>query len=311
MSFSLDVKKETAKVMLSKTQAKAQLAAMIQASLNQEDPDLGGPFKLTFSHVFLAKRYVELMKALYGIECEIEYVGKKKMTQTSSTSITIHEKVKIILEDLGLFVNHHFQGMVAKSLVVKDDDARAYIAGWFLIKGSINSPNTSNYHLEIRFKQETLADFVSVLLQRFYIQSKLTNRRHEKVLYIKSSEQIGDVLRLIGASNALLEFEDIRIHRDFHNSLTRLDNCEVSNEMKSIQTGHKQVEAIEKLIRYKRLNHMEKRLQEVAHLRLKHPEHSLKELAEEYEIESGESISKSGMKHRLDKLMDAANRIND
>lgn len=311
MSFSLDVKKETAKVDLSQSQAKAQLAAMIQASLKTESPKIMDSFKLSFSHVFLAKRYVQLIKKLYDIECEIEYVGKKKMTHTSTTSITISEKVKIIMEDLGLYVDHKVPTTVAQSLVVVDEDARSYIAGWFLIKGSINSPNTSNYHLEIRFRNKEQAESVKSLLERFFIESKLTTRRHELVLYIKSAEKISDVLRLIGATNALLEFEDIRIHRDFHNSLTRLDNCEVSNEMKSMKTGQKQVSAIEKLIRYKRLSHMEKRLQDVATLRLKFPEHSLNELAQEYEVESGESISKSGMKHRLDKLMDAASRIND
>lgn len=310
MSFSLDVKKEIASYELEDNHAKAQLASLIQAAL-KEEVVFGEPFHLSFSQVFLAKRYVQLLKQLYQVECQIDYEQKHKLTKTSTTSITITEKVKMILEDVGLYSRGKIQKKILLSRITSDEAVRAYLAGWFMIKGSINDPSTANYHLEIRFLDEETASFVQDLLKKFFVNVKLTKRRHEIVAYLKASDQISDVLRLVGAHQALLTFEDIRIHRDFHNSLTRLDNCEVSNEMKSMETGRKQVDLIEKLIAYKRLDHMEPRLQEIAHLRLKYPEHSLRELAQEYLLEHGESISKSGIKHRLDKLEDAANRIKE
>jgi len=63
--------------------------------------------------------------------------------------------------------------------------------------------------------------------------AKIIERRNQFVVYLKMSEQISDFLRCIGAFEGVMRFEDERITRDFKNSLTRLDNCEVANEMKS------------------------------------------------------------------------------
>lgn len=310
MSFAFDVKQEIARIDLTDAPAKAQLAAMIQASLSSCDLEVG-TLSLQFNQVFVAKRAVVLLKMCYRVDCEIEYTEKKGMTNTSLTLITVREKVKLILEDVGLLSDQKLLDKILVSRVASEESLRAYIAGWFLVRGSVNDPSSSNYHFELRFSQIEQAQYIKTSLDRFKIIAKIIKRRHEQVLYIKASDRISDMLRLMGAHQALLVFENVRIHRDFHNSLTRLDNCEVSNEMKTIETGRKQVEAIEKLILHHRLEYMEQRLQDIALLRIKFPEHSLRELAEEYLIESGDAMSKSGIKHRLDKLMDAANRIND
>lgn len=311
MSFSMDAKQEIIRSKLNESQAKAQLAAMVLASNNPVDNFNENQFSLSFSQVFIAKRYVQLIKQLYQVDCDISYDGKHKLTKTSLTTITIREKIKLIIEDIGLYHEGALQEEVLLSRITKEDDLRAYLAGWFLVKGSVSDPNTSNYHLEIRTSSEQYSQHLLDLFAKFRIHGKLTKRRHEFLFYLKASEKISDVLRVVGAHQALLLFEDVRIHRDFHNSLTRLDNCEVSNEMKSIAAGQRQVAAIEKLKIYKRFDHLEQRLQDVALIRLRYPEHSLKELADEYYHEYRETISKSGMKHRLDKLVDVASRIND
>ena len=52
------------------------------------------------------------------------------------------------------------------------------------------------------------------------------------------------------ANNAYLKFEDIRINRDFYNSDNRLNNCELSNQTKTIETGQKQIKNIKSTIFY-------------------------------------------------------------
>ena len=106
-----------------------------------------------------------------------------------------------------------------------------------------------------------------------------------------------------------MKFEDIRITRDFRNNLTRLDNCELANEVKTIAAARKQVEDILMLQELGMLEHLDEKFKEVAYLRLNCPEASLNELTEAYEEETGVTISKSGMKHRLKKLTDMAQDI--
>ena len=50
------------------------------------------------------------------------------------------------------------------------------------------------------------------------------------------------------ATESLFFFEDIRIYRDHKNMVNRLNNCELSNQTKSIQTGLKQLNEINYII---------------------------------------------------------------
>ena len=188
----------------------------------------------------------------------------------------------------------------------KECCARAYLAGAFLAAGSVNSPNKTNYHLEIATQDENLAKFIKKLMERFYLPAKVIARRNQYVVYLKSSEKIADFLKCIEATQSVFEFEDVRIQRDFMNSLTRLDNCEFANEMKTIAAGKKQCEDIEYLENYGALEFLPTKIKQVALLRKQYPEASLNELCNFYEEKYLETISKSGMRHRLNKMSEIA-----
>ena len=92
------------------------------------------------------------------------------------------------------------------------------------------------------------------------------------------------------------------------NSLTRLDNCELANEMKSISAGKRQLEDIEWIENYRSLETLPIKLQHAAMARKQLPEASFVELCEYCEEEFQEEISKSGMKHRFAKLKELADQ---
>mgnify|MGYP000264279164 CR=1 FL=1 len=64
------------------------------------------------------------------------------------------------------------------------------------------------------------------------------------------------------------------------NSLTRLDNCELANEMKSMAAGKRQLEDIQWIENYKGLDALPVKLQNAAYARKAMPEASLLELCE-------------------------------
>lgn len=76
----------------------------------------------------------------------------------------------------------------------------------------------------------------------------------------------------------MLRFEDVRIVRDMRNSVNRLVNCETANLNKTIDAASKQIENIELIEAKVSLHALPEKLQEIAELRLQHPEVSLKEL---------------------------------
>ena len=130
-------------------------------------------------------------------------------------------------------------------------------------------------------------------------------------LYIKAGDKIADFLRLCNASNALFEFEDSRIQRDFYNQITRLDNCEVANEVKSLKAAKSQLEAIEFLERHAKNIVIPEKIMHAMQIRKMYPEANLNELCLECKNEFGEDISKSGMKHRLAKVKQMVSELKE
>ena len=102
-----------------------------------------------------------------------------------------------------------------------------------------------------------------------------------------------------------------RIARDLKNSLSRIDNCEIANVEKSIRAGQKQLQAISKIIEHDKFDTMGEKLMNVADIRVRYPEASLLELCDFYQKNYGEVISKSGMKHRLNKIESLADSLEE
>ena len=129
------------------------------------------------------------------------------------------------------------------------------------------------------------------------------------MVYIKEAEKIGDFLRMINAINALLYYEDIRIYRDHKNMTNRINNCEQANVDKIFMTANNQVNDI-KLIEDKAgLDLLDEKCYLAAIYRLKYREVSLTELSEIISIETGVSITKSGLHHRFNKIKQLANKL--
>lgn len=177
-----------------------------------------------------------------------------------------------------------------------------------MASGSVNNPETSRYHLEIYSIYEEHNQDICDMLNYYGLNARALERRNGFISYLKGAEKIADFLTLIGATNSMLKFEDVRIVRDMRNSVNRLVNCETANMNKTIDAASKQIDNIEFIQQRVGLGALPEKLQEIAELRLEHPEVSLKELGEM--IPSG-AISKSGINHRIRKINEFADRLRD
>ena len=213
------------------------------------------------------------------------------------------------MTDLGILNNN--QILITPQDYIYDDDSltRAYIKGVFLISGSINDPKKSRYHLEILVETEEYANFIKNLLNKYDLNSKVLKRDNKYMIYIKEAEKIGDFLRIINASKALLYYEDIRIYRDHKNMTNRLNNCEQANVDKIITSANNQVKDIELIMSIGGLDLLDEKEQVVANYRMKYKDASLLELSEIISLETGTKITKSGVNHRMKKITDLAERI--
>ena len=302
MSFTTEIKQEIAIGDLERHCQKAQLSALIQ--LNSSLKIARGDFGIVIrsESVTATRRAMFLLKELYKVDTRLEVARKTNLKKNNVYTIEIEKDGKKILEDLGLYSSRGLEIHPGHDIVAKNCCAASYLAGAFLAYGSCNDPQNSSYHLEIALNELDYANYIVKLISRFDMQAKIAKRRNRYVVYLKRADYVSNFLALIRAHNAMMRFEDERIGRDLKNSLSRIDNCEIANEVKTIRAAQKQVEYMQKIIDSGEYDKLNERLRNVVDIRMKYQDHSLLELCNAYQKAYGDVISKSGMKHRLNKL---------
>ena len=188
--------------------------------------------------------------------------------------------------------------------LVTDEEKIAFLAGSFLAVGNISNPSTSGYHLEFIFTKERLAKQNLAMLKKFDLNAKIIKRGYKTVCYIKSSEDISDLLKLFKANSSLFYFEDVRIYKDHKNMVNRLNNCEIANQEKTLKAGQQQIENIKYLHEADLFNLLDDKTKIVALTREKYPELSYQELADIISKEMDYKIGKSGVNHHFIKIND-------
>lgn len=308
ISFSRVVKEEIVFNDFNRQCEKSILCAMIKIvgtlSLNQT----GLTLTLRTENAKIASKMHKLLKDLY--QPHIEFMVSKKMKLKKNNVYVLRvSKAKEILTDLSLMQGIGIQNIPDQSLLETDDQKRAYLAGVFLSCGSVNNPDTSNYHLEMSLNEQDYAQFIVDLMNDYELNAKFIKRRNKYVVYIKSAERIGDFLRAIGASQSVMNFEMTRIERSMTNTVNRWNNCDIANEVKAMSASSAQLEDIAYVIDKVGIEVLDEKTRKVALLRLDNPELTLNELADAYLEKTGETISKSGLHRRFQKIKQEAQKL--
>ena len=292
MSFAAEVKKELTSLEVHREHAKAELAALIRMNGSLSINNQQFVLNVQTENAAIARRIYSLLKDHYNVRSELLVRRKMKLKKNNVYIVRLKQETKRVSDEI--------MGNAQKM--------RSYLRGAFMASGSVNNPETSRYHLEIYSIYEEHNQDICDMLNYYGLNARALERRNGFISYLKGAEKIADFLTLIGATNSMLKFEDVRIVRDMRNSVNRLVNCETANMNKTIDAASKQIDNIEFIQQRVGLGALPEKLQEIAELRLEHPEVSLKELGEM--IPSG-AISKSGINHRIRKINEFADRLRD
>ncbi len=299
-SFARIVKDELVQLNTDKEEQGAELFAMID--LASEIGVSGGVPTLWFksNNPTVSRRFLKMIKNRYKIENSLLTKKQGNFAKKEQIYVGITEKIDDIILEFGIFGDQDASDFLTNTPETK----LAYLRGAFLTAGSVNDPKTAEYHLEIYAEDKDIILKIQGMMNIFELNAKITKRRKGLIVYLKDATKIEDFLRLIGASDTVFEYEDIRIKRDFNNSINRILNCELANEKKTIVAAHAQLKDIEFIeTHHIRLN---EKLLQVAKLRKMFPEDSLNELLINYEKTFNEKITKSGLNHRFKKLNELA-----
>ena len=306
MSFSGEVKKELCEQISPARHCQiAEISAIIAfCGKLVVDKDRIYILKLQTESTVLAKKIYQLLKQVFRINAELTtklLSAKKKLHELALTA----EETSLVLAACKLIVTEEDKNgyclIVEQTIVTKSCCRRSFIRGAFLAAGSVSDPNKA-YHFEIVVNQEQNGELLCEVMRSFDIDAKMITRKYHYVVYVKEGAQIVDLLNVMEAHVALMNFENVRILKDMRNTINRKVNCEAANINKTVKAATRQVEDILYIKEKIGLATLAEGLEEVALLRIEYPEASLKELGEML----NPPVGKSGVNHRLKKLCEIA-----
>ncbi|MCL2089485.1 MAG: DNA-binding protein WhiA [Oscillospiraceae bacterium] len=184
---------------------------------------------------------------------------------------------------------------------IRDCCLSSFFRGAFIACGNISDPERE-YHLEFKASSQRSAEEFADLMSESGFGFKTVKRMDRYAVYIKESEQIEDILTMIGAVKSSMDLMETKIVKDVRNNINRKTNCETANIGRTVDAAAKQVENIKLISRRMGLECLPERLRTAARLRLDNPEASLNELA----ALPQNNLSKSGLYHRLNKISQIA-----
>ncbi|HZK00913.1 MAG TPA: DNA-binding protein WhiA [Tissierellaceae bacterium] len=311
MSFSSTTKNELARIPITDNCCKlAELAALVRmCGTIQISGNNNINIKFTTENAAIARRLFTFLKELYEGDIEVMVRRNRQLKKNNNYHIAIKDKDisrKLLIdvgflsedEDINIF---NILYKINNDLLIKRCCRRSYIRGAFLGAGSISNPEKT-YHIEFVTNNKEQSEELSNIINSFRLNSKIVLRKDNYVVYLKEGEQIVDLLNIMGAHQALLKFEDIRVLKDVRNNINRLVNCETANLTKTIDASLRQLEDIEKIQSSMGLEKLPKKLRDVAEIRLENPDATLKEIGLMLEP----PVGKSGVNHRFRKIGEIA-----
>lgn len=303
MTYTTKVKEEIVKSELNESEKICELSGYIRfASVIKNDC-----ITITLENASVTRRIYKHFKEIFNIQPKIIVRNQKRFRIKQIYIIEIKDKVEYILKFLSV-ADKQKKILPNEFFLTNKEEKIAYLRGAFLASGTINDPASGGYHIEIVTNMNREAVYLTNLFQDLDIKAKHIKRNSKYMVYIKNAEVISDIIRMFNATNSYFYFEDIRIYRDHKNMVNRLNNCEIANQEKTINTGLKQIEAIQYLKDNDLYSLLDETTKIVLEYREKYPEASLKELSDIISMETDYTIGKSGVNHHFIKIKNLIKR---
>jgi DNA-binding protein WhiA len=264
----------------------------------------------------VAKLIYSSFKEVYGLKPEISYEHNTHFGRSLVYVIQVKKDKRLypMMEDLEIVTNGGFTRLPLKE-GLKRKNLRYLVIGSFLANGSVNNPANpkTSYFLEMAFTDKADALAVRRKLDSFKEEKtmsfKYIKRREKHVIYLKKSDQISVFLSYIGATEAMLSYENARVDKDETNTNNRINICDAANYSKTLATAKRDIEDIQRLLAVKPIGLFDDKTQAVIQARLSSKDSNYRELAELITSNAGIPITKSGVVHILASLRSQAEKL--
>ena len=213
----------------------------------------------------------------------------------------------VIIEDANVsdkLISLMNEGFIENYVSIEEvnlDQIKGFLKIAFIFRGSVNDPQRG-YNLEIVGKNEMEARIIKDSMDAFNLNSKISKRLDNHIVYLKDSDKISDFLVVVGAMQSLFELENVRAMKSIRNDVNRVNNFDNANIDRTVKAAMAQVDAINKIITNNRFDELDDLSQKIGNLRLENPYLSLDELGEML----NPPLSKAKVNYRLQKFIKLA-----
>ena len=252
---------------------------------------IDGDVRLTAEKQEIAEFLYRLIFEFYGQDADIftEDTGGRKLN-ISFISKSAANYIRNIDNSSQHFVNKC------------DTCLSSFLRGIFLVAGRASDPS-KQYSVE--FSVGKRADALVRFLTDLGLSPRITERKNERIVYFKNSNDIEDFYGHAGLNSALFSVMDAKAEGELRKSAMRLANCETNNIVKAVAAAQRHLDVIQALDDADLLSLLPEELEATARLRMQYADYSLAQLAQV----SVPPISKPGLSHRLKKIIEVGEQI--
>ena len=291
--------------------ARAELAAALLASGGisfrfGSDPSYA--LSITAAEAAVVRHYFQLLKRHFQVSAQIRTLQSNSLGGATRYQLAIPEaSSEVLMREAELYDPSEPFGIRS----APPDDLtgfacckRAFIKSAFMICGGMAKPELE-YHIEIAAPNDEFANCVIKNLNYYEISAKKACRKSKNVVYLKKSDDVCDMLTLMGASQAVLALENVRIKKGVSNRVNRQLNCDNSNINRAMETALRQIEDIRYIDAEIGLDKLPKSLRDIAEARLNNAATPLAGLGDML----SPPIGKSGVNARLKRISEIALKL--
>ena len=251
-----------------------------------------------------ARRALELCAAGAGVSGELHYAVSRRQKPAYRVSLPELSARAQLLQAFG-HTGREASLRINRAPLEDDCCVQSFLRGAFLTCGTASAPEKS-YHLEYTVPYKNLAwDLYTLLgeIPAFRAAPAIVQRKGAYAVYLKESGQIEDLLTYLGAPGAAMELMQVKMYKEARNNINRKTNFETANMDKTYSASARQTAAIAAISDTLGLDSLPPHLGDLARLRLQYPDMTLRELGERLHI------SRSGVNHRLQRLLEMGEKI--
>lgn len=257
---------------------------------------------LQTEHSDVAEKMEELLKNLYNVKAQKKCADRSDGRKTDFITIENPRDLSRLFFEFG-HDGRNVALRINRADIENDCCCAAFLRGVFLACGSIVDPG-KDYHMEFVSSHLRLGKDLADFMAEVGLEPKTMGRKGNIVIYFKDSGKIEDALTYMGAVQSSLELMNVKCYKNLRNKVNRVTNCETANIGKTVNAAVAQIDAIKELMSKENYSYVPEELREIAAIRLENPDASLRELA----LIAG--ISRSGVNHRLNRIVELAKKSN-